>query len=301
MKNNFYKQSIRFMSNSSNTAYIAIGSNKGDRFTNISKATQLLRNKLKIIKTSQIYENPSVDEKNQIVDREDENFMNAAIKVQTDLNPFELLSLCREIEKMLGREDKKVIYNQPRDIDLDIIFYNDDVVNSEKLKIPHQRVRDRLFVLKPLLDIDSNLRYKETEILTFLHKLSSFKNNEEIIKNDCIEKLIKISCFKNKHVLLSNKLIMGIINVTNDSFSNNKDLLNFFNDVKNNQSANTIEYLITNFDNIDIIDIGGQSTRPNADLIDEEVELQRILPLIKAIKQNDRLKKKLISVDTRKR
>jgi len=318
--NLFYKNSFKFINTKINTAYIAIGSNKGNRFLNISKATELLRRKVKVIKTSQIYENPCLDQNNKIVEKED--FFNAAIKVQTRLNPFELLSLCRKVETDLHREDK-MYYNQPREIDLDIILFNNDYVNEERLKIPHQRFRERVFVLKPLLDIDPNLSFKdqlnndkETKVVDLLNKIckvskydnsdfnphSNFDNHnkDELIKADKLDLLVKVSCYNNnKYFKLSKKLVMGIVNITDDSFSSD-DVVYNLNDVKNNKSKNILKMLVDNLEYIDIIDIGGESTRPNAPLIDDSVELGRVIPLIKEIKKHERLKNKIISIDTRK-
>ena len=77
--------------------------------------------------------------------------MNYAVEIETDLNPQELLLLCHTIESKLGRE-RKIKYG-PRIIDLDILLYNNDIIDTTELKIPHPEMHKRRFVLKPLSDI----------------------------------------------------------------------------------------------------------------------------------------------------
>jgi 2-amino-4-hydroxy-6-hydroxymethyldihydropteridine diphosphokinase len=128
-------------------AYIGIGSNIGNKIENCKKAIELLKEnpQIKVTKISDFYEAEPIGYKEQ------EWFVNCAVEIETDLNPHELLLLCQKIESKLGRE-RKIKYG-PRIIDLDILLYNNDIIDTTELKIPHSEMHKRKFVLKPLLDI----------------------------------------------------------------------------------------------------------------------------------------------------
>jgi len=125
--------------------YIGIGSNLGDRLANIDKALSLLSSKCKIIKKSSIHETEPVGYKEQ------GKFLNGVVSVETELKADELMEFLLDIEKKLGRI--REIKNGPRIIDLDILFYGDEVIDSDKLIVPHPKLHERLFVLEPLNEI----------------------------------------------------------------------------------------------------------------------------------------------------
>jgi 2-amino-4-hydroxy-6-hydroxymethyldihydropteridine diphosphokinase len=126
-------------------AYIALGSNLGDKEKNIRRAIGLLEEKCKVLETSPLYKTEPVGYKNQ------DWFLNCVVEIETGFEPKALLLFLKTIEKKLGR--KKTINNGPRTIDLDILFYEDKVINEKDLTIPHPRLHERLFVLKPLYDL----------------------------------------------------------------------------------------------------------------------------------------------------
>ncbi|MCS7202302.1 MAG: 2-amino-4-hydroxy-6-hydroxymethyldihydropteridine diphosphokinase [Dictyoglomus sp.] len=128
-------------------AFIGIGTNLGDKIKNIDEALNRLKDKgLNIIKISSIIETEPYGYKNQ------DNFLNAVCLIETDLSPFELLDLLLEVEKEMGRV--RTIKWGPRIIDLDIIFYDDLIINHEKLIIPHPDAHNRIFVMEPLFEIE---------------------------------------------------------------------------------------------------------------------------------------------------
>jgi 2-amino-4-hydroxy-6-hydroxymethyldihydropteridine diphosphokinase len=133
-----------------NTAYLALGSNIGDRFGYLGRAVELVHQheKIKVVNTSSIYETDPVGYTDQ------DAFLNMVIKVETALDPFDLLDEINKIEAELGR--KREIRWGPRTLDLDILLYNQENINSEKLTVPHPRMQERAFVMIPLLEIDSN-------------------------------------------------------------------------------------------------------------------------------------------------
>jgi 2-amino-4-hydroxy-6-hydroxymethyldihydropteridine diphosphokinase len=134
------------------TVYIALGSNIGDREKNLRDALTLLRgSNIQITKLSSFYETEPVDYLDQAW------FLNAVLEAQTDLPAPELLRKLRTIETQMG--SKKAFAKGPRLIDLDILLYNDSVIDTPELQVPHPRMLDRKFVLVPLAEIAPNLRH----------------------------------------------------------------------------------------------------------------------------------------------
>jgi 2-amino-4-hydroxy-6-hydroxymethyldihydropteridine diphosphokinase len=135
-----------------NIAYIALGSNIGNRYDNLVNAINQLVGYpvIRLVNISSVYETDPVGYEDQDL------FLNMVIKVQTSLSALELLDLCLKTEDELGR--KREIRWGPRTIDLDILAFNQENIETEKLYIPHPRMLERAFVLVPLVEIDQNLR-----------------------------------------------------------------------------------------------------------------------------------------------
>lgn len=152
--------------------FIGIGSNLGDKEQNVRKAISFINEKCKILKMSSLYETEPVGYKEQ------EWFLNCAIKAETKLEPDELLDFLQSIEKRLGRA--KTIKNGPRTIDLDILFYADKKINKPELVIPHPRLHERLFVLAPLKEICPDFIHPISK--KSIDELYTFANNPEIVK-----------------------------------------------------------------------------------------------------------------------
>jgi 2-amino-4-hydroxy-6-hydroxymethyldihydropteridine diphosphokinase len=140
-----------------NTAYLALGSNMGDRFNHLKKALQLLANEkdIEVVNTSSIYETDPVGYEDQ------DPFLNMVIQVETGLSPEELLKLCLKIENVLGRI--REIKWGPRTLDLDILMYNQENIETEDLKVPHPRMHQRAFVMIPLLEINQDIHVPKIE------------------------------------------------------------------------------------------------------------------------------------------
>ena len=127
-------------------AYLSIGSNLGDRINYLKKALEKLKqNNIQIIKSSNIIETEPYGYKEQ------GKFLNMAVEIDSELEPFELMKLISKIESELGRIRTKRW--GPRVIDIDIIFYDYLIINEPDLKIPHPDMQNRFFVLKPLQEI----------------------------------------------------------------------------------------------------------------------------------------------------
>lgn len=131
-------------------AYIAVGSNLGDRLANLKNALVLLNQeaKIRVVNVSSIYETDPVGFEDQ------GPFLNIVIQVETGLEPQDLLKSCLEIELVLGR--KREIRWGPRTLDLDILLYNQENIETDELIIPHPRMYNRAFVMIPLLEIIKN-------------------------------------------------------------------------------------------------------------------------------------------------
>jgi 2-amino-4-hydroxy-6-hydroxymethyldihydropteridine diphosphokinase len=136
------------------TLYISLGSNLGDKTLNLCDAKVLIsQNVGKILAESSIYESDAVD-------FEGNPFLNQVIKVETEFLPENLLQKTQEIEKQIGRTQKTIFKNgkpiyRNRIIDIDILLYDDLQIDSETLTIPHPRMFDREFVMKPLKEVVS--------------------------------------------------------------------------------------------------------------------------------------------------
>ncbi|MFA5090953.1 MAG: 2-amino-4-hydroxy-6-hydroxymethyldihydropteridine diphosphokinase [Candidatus Omnitrophota bacterium] len=128
--------------------YLGIGSNLGNRRRNIRLALARVNSleTTKVVKVSRLMETEPIGGPGG-----QGKFLNAAAEIATSLGPVLLLRKLKEIEKGLGR--KKAIRYGPRQIDLDIIFYGDRVINTPALKVPHPKAFDRGFVIEPLLEI----------------------------------------------------------------------------------------------------------------------------------------------------
>lgn len=129
-----------------NIVYIAFGSNIGDRGAAIEEALNLIeQNEMKIVKKSKIYET----EPYGYVDQP--SFLNGAVEVETNLSCRDVLERLLSIENQIGRV--REFKWGPRIIDLDIIFYNNEIFDEEDLKVPHPDMQNRDFVLRPLNDL----------------------------------------------------------------------------------------------------------------------------------------------------
>jgi 2-amino-4-hydroxy-6-hydroxymethyldihydropteridine diphosphokinase len=125
--------------------YLSLGSNIDNRGDYLNSAISMIKEKCKIIKQSSVHETKPVGFINQ------PNFLNMCICIETTLSPFELLHYCQDIEKQLGRV--RTIKNGPRTIDIDILLFNNIVINTNHLIIPHPKMNERKFVLTPLSEL----------------------------------------------------------------------------------------------------------------------------------------------------
>ena len=133
------------------TVFLALGTNLGDRMSHLNAALDSLPPDLQITKQSPVYETPPWGYEDQ------GPFLNMVIEGQTELGPVELLARLKQLETDLGRRPS--FRWGPRIVDMDILFYDEVVLDTPELTIPHPRLPERAFVLVPLADIAPDWRH----------------------------------------------------------------------------------------------------------------------------------------------
>jgi 2-amino-4-hydroxy-6-hydroxymethyldihydropteridine diphosphokinase len=143
------------------TGYLGLGSNEGDRLGNLRAARDaLVRRDIRVTGSSSVYETePQGDVLNQ------PDFLNACLRVETELGPEELLDACKAVERELGREPGGPRHG-PRPVDVDVVLLGDLVWSSPRLTLPHPELLRRRFVLAPLLELDPDLRLPDGTALS---------------------------------------------------------------------------------------------------------------------------------------
>ncbi len=147
--------------------YLSLGSNSGDRIGYVQQAASLIgtTDGVSIVRTSSFYETEPWGMNS------DTWFVNAVVEIKTTLSPQDLLEVCHRIEAQLGRKRTAGMYTD-RTIDIDILFYNKDIINEDNLIIPHRYLHLRAFTLVPLLELIPNFEHP------VLHKTISQLHND---------------------------------------------------------------------------------------------------------------------------
>ena len=154
--------------------YIGLGANLGNPLTTFEKCLPLIEGYSEIISKSRLYSSAPYGFADQ------PPFINAALRIETKLPPLNLLQKLQKTEKTLG---KKVIRkNGPRVIDLDLLLYDDLYIESEELLLPHPRILDRDFVLRPLHDLNPELSHPFWAPKTLKSALSGLQ--QKFVEND---------------------------------------------------------------------------------------------------------------------
>lgn len=130
-----------------NNVYLSIGTNMGERLENLQQAVELLidNEEMEVVRISSVYETAAVGYTDQA------DFLNIAVHIKTTLSSSEILTICQSVEQELGRV--REFRWGPRIIDLDILLYNHENIETESLIVPHPRMYERAFVLVPLVEI----------------------------------------------------------------------------------------------------------------------------------------------------
>ncbi|AEO70793.1 d77d9c31-c144-45fb-b233-259670644fbf [Thermothielavioides terrestris] len=266
------------------TAYIALGSNIGDRIGWIERAcNEMDARGIRVKRTSSLWETEPM----YVLDQD--RFVNGACEVETTLEPLELLDALQDIEKALGRE--KLIDKGPRNIDLDILLYDNITFDHERLKIPHVGIPEREFVLRPLAELIPDKPIDPSRpwrlVADYLDALPPSKTP--------LTTMTPLSAHHPPIQALnpSRKThVMAILNMTPDSFSDGGQNAPHDTAALHQTIAGFLDAGAT------MIDIGGQSTAPGAPEVSLDEELARVLPAIRLIRTAFAAQPVLISVDT---
>ncbi len=257
-------------------AFIGLGANTGNRAQNLVDAVHRLAENAEVIHTSSIYETEPWGFEDQ------PKFLNQVIEIKTGLDPMDLLDFLKDIESAMGRE--KTFRYGPRKIDLDILFYDDLVYASDTLTIPHPFLHERAFVLIPLDEIAPGLVHPELNM--------TIGELAENINASGVRKLPGWIFNKNRMPEWGKRTyIMGIINLTPDSFSG--DGLTANENYPSDAVAQAEDFVRSG---ADILDLGAESSRPGSEPVSSETELARLLPVLEILLEKDL--PSLISIDT---
>ncbi len=258
--------------------YIGVGGNQGDRVEYLRMAAQLLKPAVRILRSSDLYETEPWGYKPQ------PSFYNMVWEAETELDPGSLLRYFKRIEERIGRV--KTLRYGPRVIDLDILLYDDLRMDTPELTIPHDKMRERRFVLKPLCDLIP----METDPV-------SGKTWFDLLAEAPDEEVSRIGgpLDMTKPVIRwgLRSYTMGIVNLTPDSFSGDGLLR------RGNRTGAVIDQCAAFIENgADILDLGAESTRPGFTEITADEETARLIPILKEIRRQ--FPETLLSVDTRR-
>ncbi|KAL8878856.1 MAG: hypothetical protein Q9198_003417, partial [Flavoplaca austrocitrina] len=287
-------QTLDIRGRADNKAYIALGSNVGDRTGTIEQACKEMTSRgLRVRRTSSLYETEPMYKTDQ------QSFINGACEIETTLSPVELLDQLKDIEATLGRV--KTVRNGPRTIDLDILLYNNEIIDIERLQIPHPRISERVFVLKPLCDlIPHSFLPQPSVLLDFSSQLAILSSSSSHISSRTpLTRLAPSSVSPRFSPILASGFtnretqLMAILNLTPDSFSHDGKHTPTFDPSSLLPQLHSLLH-----HRVPILDIGGQSTRPHASPLSAEEELARILPMIQYIRSDPIFDKIHLSIDT---
>ncbi|MFV9972579.1 MAG: 2-amino-4-hydroxy-6-hydroxymethyldihydropteridine diphosphokinase [Francisella endosymbiont of Hyalomma asiaticum] len=253
---------------------IGIGTNIGFTIENIHLAIAALESQqnIRVIRKASLYSSKAVL-KEHAQKEWDIRFLNTAVKISSSLKPNELLVILKDIETKIGRNLSAPIWS-PRVIDLDILAAKDLILETDELTIPHKELINRNFALAPLLELSKGWhhpKYIEWDL------------------NIRLKELMEIVKLKQT---LANTMRMGIVNLSNQSFSDG--------DFDDSQRKSNLDELIKN--GAEIIDIGAESTKPDAKPITIEEEFNKLDKFLEYLKSQlaNLIYKPLVSIDTRK-
>lgn len=243
---------------------LGIGTNLGALLDNLREAVRLLstNENLTLVEISSIYQSEALLPENA-PENWDKPFLNLAVLCQTRTTPEEVLSQIKQIEQKMGRQITANERWAPRIIDIDILAWDNLILKQNNLEIPHPGLLARPFALLPLLDLLPNWQHPDSAV-NVKSTVAAWSDNVF-----CQTRQIKQR--------IDTTSIVGILNVTPDSFFDGGQY-------------DTVEKALAQAKKIfsegaEIIDIGAESTRPGATLLDADDEWQRLFPVIEAIQQ----------------
>ena len=250
------------------TVFISLGSNLGHRLNHLRSAVEELKKHLVHLKTSVVIETKALLLKDSPKSW-DLPYLNMIVSGETDLEPLALLDVLQSIEQKLGRNPIHPKWS-PRTIDLDILLYDQLILNTERLTLPHKSLRERDFLLHLMASLAPNLTHPDTHT-TFEALAHAQQSTNEFVSGS------SFTLFPQ---------LMGIVNITPDSFSDGGRYLNA------QQAVEHCNKLLK--DGASILDIGAQSTRPGALQLNSQTEWERLCPVLDLLN----LKEIPVSIDT---
>ncbi len=244
--------------------YLGLGSNLGDRRANLARALKLLSERELVLgRISPVVESPALLPRGSAPEW-DRPYLNLAVQCETEASPQAVRGWTVEIEQQLGRAPGPRW--SPRPMDIDMLLWGNEQLHTESLTIPHTGLRERNFVLTPLVALEPGLVPPGANGATLL---------------ECSRRL-------PDHI----PLWMGIVNVTPDSFSDGGQFLGW----------ESIESHVNTMleSGVHIIDVGGESTRPGANPLDGDAEWERVGPVLERLvdRYGEDPLGPLISIDT---
>lgn len=266
---------------------LGLGSNLGDRLANLRKSLCSIKkiSGITVHQVSPIYASDALLPDNAPAEW-DMPFLNLSLRCETTLTPLELLKQLKTIEWSIGRKPE-IRHWGPRIIDIDILAWDNLVIHNEKLTVPHESLQERPFALWPLADVAplwifplAGPNYGKTAAEMVEHWGSRFTGQAPLHTKQIYQRI-------------DLPQLVGVINVTPDSFSDGGKFLSA------DKALQQALYLV--YSGAEIIDIGAESTAPNASPLDPETEWKRLQPVLSAIKKarGDFIITPKISVDTR--
>lgn len=282
------------------TIYLCLGSNADHRMPKLELALTALCQFATIVPPySSVYDTAPWGYFNQ------GTFLNRVVRVQTTLTPHQMLARCKQIEAELGRRFRGPRYG-PRPVDIDILLYDDLVLNEGEddhplsLTIPHPRMTQRAFVMQPLAEFAPELRIPgESRTVREIADALGSEGVEHFTSQAILAYGSALAAPIGPRVTFEwgrRTYVMGIINVTPDSFSGD----GVVDDGVGIDRAATLEAVLKGIGfldaGVDILDVGGESTRPGGAPVTAEQEQARILPVIRALRAA--APQATISVDT---
>ncbi|MGH2537822.1 MAG: dihydropteroate synthase [Candidatus Promineifilaceae bacterium] len=248
-----------------NQLFLSLGANLGKRRDNLQSAIAALGPILAVETISPVYETVPWGPADQ------PDFLNACLRGRTLLPAAELIAACKRIERDLGRQPTGPRYG-PRPIDIDLLGYGLLATNDADLTLPHPRLAQRAFVLAPLADIAPDWQ-----------PAGQGPSVQELLAQVDAGGVRRLDGFKLRRparfAWRVKTYVMGIVNLTPDSFSGDGLLSR-----ENVQAAAVAQARQFEAAGADILDLGGESTRPGSQPVPAEVELARVLPALEAIR-----------------
>ena len=268
---------------------LGLGSNLGDRLANLRQALKLLGeiSELSLQQVAPVYESAALMPENTEPGW-DIPYLNSAVSCTTSLAPLQLLDQLKAIEKKIGRPEHYERWS-PRLIDIDILVWDDEIIENERLNVPQLNLCERPFAMWPLADLAPDWVYLHAE-----HG-NQGKTAKEVVQS-WGSRFSGDTLLQAKQIAhrIDGAQTVGALNISPDSFSDGGE----FNSVdKAVQQAEQLFYA-----GADVIDIGAESTRPGGLSITHEQEWQRLEAILQAILAfwHDKKFKPKISVDTRR-